>query len=308
MRRDLAYLTDIVLAIESIFQFVGDQGLVKVDGPVGAPPRGRPRRPRIPSEGIVTARARACGRPAMSEKIGIVSGRTGETSPSLVLFSSARAAVPISHGAVPSSQVPVPSSHGAVPTSQVPVPISHGAVPSSQAAVPISHRAVPVSHGAVPDFRSAWDETIRTRGGMESPRNVVTGDQNLEFLRLQPLNGQLPQHSVAETSSREEERLNGRSQPRNVGEGRVQGPSKSAPAEPSACRSPGCAPASTARRRHRQPKCPAQRAGRTQPRAEAEGRCPGSRITTSWRPERPREPKVDRSADSVRSWRPMKSN
>jgi hypothetical protein len=34
---------------------------------------------------------------------------------------------------------------------------------------------------------------------------------------------------------------------------------------------------------------PAQRAGRGQPRAEAEGRCPGKEITTPGRPVRPRE-------------------
>jgi hypothetical protein len=35
---------------------------------------------------------------------------------------------------------------------------------------------------------------------------------------------------------------------------------------------------------------PAQRAGRPQPRAEAEGRCPGKKGTPSLRPEGPREP------------------
>jgi hypothetical protein len=38
------------------------------------------------------------------------------------------------------------------------------------------------------------------------------------------------------------------------------------------------------------PNVPAQRAGRAEPRAEAEGRCPGSRGAKSLRPERPREP------------------
>lgn len=48
---------------------------------------------------------------------------------------------------------------------------------------------------------------------------------------------------------------------------------------------------------------PAQRVGRAQPRAEAEGRRPGKKGTLSWRPERPREvvsSRTDRGAERCR--------